>query len=227
MKVILSGATGRIGGGCLARLLSHPQVTQVVVLARRALAVDFPKLNVLLLTDDEFLSYPPHVLEQLEGAVGCIWTLGANSFATPELARKVTFDYPVAAATAFARLSPPETGAKFRFLYSSGAFVPEDPNATGLWFKGDHRRMGSSTCRTLQTLSPNLDVIIAKPGGVMGAGMAPPAAEWALSCLAPSINIQLVPLAAAEVDVILNGSESKMLQNDDLKAWGKKALEAL
>ncbi|KAJ7725945.1 hypothetical protein B0H16DRAFT_275930 [Mycena metata] len=227
MKVIVSGATGRIGGACLARLLSNVQVTEVVVLTRRAVSADSPKLRVVLLTDVEFLSYPAHVLKELEGAVGCIWAMGANSFPTLELARKVTVDYPLAAATAFASLAPSTNGQKFRFLYSSGTFVPEDPNATGLWFLGDHRRMGSETCQKLQNLSlatENLDVIIAKPGGVMGAGMAPPVAEWIMRCIAPSISIQLEPLAAAEVDVILNGSENKVLQNDDLKAWGQKAL---
>ncbi|KAJ7034778.1 hypothetical protein C8F04DRAFT_1101112 [Mycena alexandri] len=227
MKVIVAGATGRIGGACLARLLSNVQVTEVVVLARRAVSADSPKLRILLLTDVEFLSYPPHILKELEGAIGCSWAMGANSFPTLELARKVTVDYPLAAATAFASLPPSPNGQKFRFLYSSGTFVPEDPKVTGLWFLGDHRRMGSETCQKLQNLSlgnENLDVIIAKPGGVMGTGMAPPAAEWIMKTIAPSISIQVVPLAAAEVDVVLNGSDSKMLQNDDLKVRGQKAL---
>jgi uncharacterized protein YbjT (DUF2867 family) len=74
MKVILSGATGFIGGEVLTQALAHPSITSLVCITRRALpesATRNPKLTVITLTD--FLSYPPEILSQLEGAESCIW----------------------------------------------------------------------------------------------------------------------------------------------------------
>lgn len=74
MKVILSGATGFIGGEVLNQALAHPTITSLVCLTRRALperASSNPKLKVIVLTD--FLTYTPEILSQLEGAESCIW----------------------------------------------------------------------------------------------------------------------------------------------------------
>ena len=74
MKVILSGATGYIGSEVLNQALAHPSITSLVCLTRRALpepANGNPKVKVITFTD--FLSYPPEILSQLEGAESCIW----------------------------------------------------------------------------------------------------------------------------------------------------------
>jgi hypothetical protein len=74
MKVILSGATGFIGGEVLNQALAHSAITSLVCLTRRGLpegATGNPKLKVITLTD--FLSYPLEILSQLEGAESCIW----------------------------------------------------------------------------------------------------------------------------------------------------------
>lgn len=71
MKVIIAGATGKIGGGALQRLLAVPAVKSVVALSRRKLEIEHPKLQVAILKD--FLHYESYVLEQLSGAEACIW----------------------------------------------------------------------------------------------------------------------------------------------------------
>jgi uncharacterized protein YbjT (DUF2867 family) len=74
MKVILSGATGFIGGEVLNQALAHPAITSLVCLTRRALpepASINPKVKAVILTD--FLTYTPEILSQLEGAESCIW----------------------------------------------------------------------------------------------------------------------------------------------------------
>jgi uncharacterized protein YbjT (DUF2867 family) len=74
MKVILSGATGFIGGEVLNQALVHPAITSLVCLTRRALSEPAsinPKVKTVILTD--FLTYTPEILSQLEGAESCIW----------------------------------------------------------------------------------------------------------------------------------------------------------
>lgn len=77
----------------------------------------------------------------------------------PELdtARKVSIDYTLAAAKAFAQDSAPGNGKakKFRFIYCSG-FVAERDQTKPLWFMQDYRRIRVRfnhypTCRYLRT----------------------------------------------------------------------------
>jgi len=74
MKVILTGATGFIGGEILQQALAHPSITSLVCITRKALPDSVssnPKLQVIILSD--FTSYPPEVLAKLKGAQACIW----------------------------------------------------------------------------------------------------------------------------------------------------------
>jgi uncharacterized protein YbjT (DUF2867 family) len=75
MKLIITGASGFIGGEVLSRALNSPSITSVIALLRRPLPdsphLSNPKLKVVVLED--FNTYPPSVLEQLDGAEACIW----------------------------------------------------------------------------------------------------------------------------------------------------------
>jgi len=71
MKLIITGATGRVGGGALKAVLSNPAITTVVVLSRRETGVHHPKLQTIIKKD--YLHYTSEELSQLEGAEACIW----------------------------------------------------------------------------------------------------------------------------------------------------------
>lgn len=132
MKVILSGATGFIGGNVLKRLLRIPSITSIVALSRRNLEISDPKLQVVILKD--FLTYDEETLAQLRGAEACIWCLGKATSG-----REVHMDYTMAAANAFAEKLLDE-GRSMRFVYLSGALAEKDQNKT-LWLLGNARRL--------------------------------------------------------------------------------------
>ena len=71
MKVILTGATGRIGGAALQSALSNPAITTVIVLSRRDINIQHAKLQTIIKKD--YTQYTPQELAQLEGAEACIW----------------------------------------------------------------------------------------------------------------------------------------------------------
>lgn len=71
MKIIVAGATGRIGGEALRSALANKSITQVVVLSRRDTGVQHPKLQTIIKKD--YLQYSPEELTRLEGAEACIW----------------------------------------------------------------------------------------------------------------------------------------------------------
>ena len=72
MKIILTGTTGFIGSEVLSQALSHPQITSLVVLSRRAFDLPpSPKLHVVIIED--FTDISEDVMKELEGCEGCIW----------------------------------------------------------------------------------------------------------------------------------------------------------
>jgi uncharacterized protein YbjT (DUF2867 family) len=71
MKIIITGATGRIGGAALQAALSNPTITGVVVLSRRDIGVNHAKLQTIIKKD--YTQYAADELAKLEGAEACIW----------------------------------------------------------------------------------------------------------------------------------------------------------
>ena len=71
MKLIITGATGLIGGGTIHNALAHPNVTSVIVLSRRETGISNPKLKTIIKKD--FTKYESEELEQLKGSDGCVW----------------------------------------------------------------------------------------------------------------------------------------------------------
>ena len=74
-KIILTGATGFIGGEVLQQCLAHPSISSVVVLSRRSLPEPLskhPKLKVII-HQDFSTGYPPDLLEEVIDADVCIW----------------------------------------------------------------------------------------------------------------------------------------------------------
>ena len=74
MKVIITGATGLVGGALVRACLSNDKISHAFVLTRKELPDDIaknPKITVILHHD--FSAYPPELLSQLAGAEGCLW----------------------------------------------------------------------------------------------------------------------------------------------------------
>lgn len=73
MKLILTGATGTIGGAVLAKAILEPAVAHIVVLSRRPVATITNSSKVTVLIVHDFMLYTEAELAQLDGADACIW----------------------------------------------------------------------------------------------------------------------------------------------------------
>ena len=74
MKLLLTGATGTIGGGALRACLAHPQITKIVAFVRRALPEEIssnPKLETVLVED--FSNWTENLLDRHLDASAMIW----------------------------------------------------------------------------------------------------------------------------------------------------------
>lgn len=146
MKVILTGLKGFVGSEVLKQCLTHPAITSIVALTRRALpepAASNPKVKTVILQD--FTSYPSSIPEQLSGAEAYIWALGAipSKSENFEKDKLINLDFTLTGANAFAIFLGPRVSdkdKKFNFLYIGGKFTERDQNAN-LWIISKYRKM--------------------------------------------------------------------------------------
>lgn len=79
MHLILTGATGTCGAAVLKHCLANPAITRLTILSRRPVPHAEGQAKAKVLIHRDFSQYPQSILDQLDGAEGCIWALGISS----------------------------------------------------------------------------------------------------------------------------------------------------
>lgn len=104
MKILLTGASGFVGEGVLLECLAHPDVEQVVSLARKPGGRSHPKLKELVVKDFRQLDA---VKDELRGFDACFYCAGISSAGMNEADYTVvTYDTPLAVARALLAQNP-------------------------------------------------------------------------------------------------------------------------
>ena len=115
-NVIITGATGMVGGLALEMCLNSPDVSRVTAIGRRQTGIEDPKLQDVIVDDFSDFYDDADIFDYQDAALFC---LGAYTGAVPDdLFRKITVDYTIAFAEALHKASPK---AAFCFLSAQGA----------------------------------------------------------------------------------------------------------
>jgi len=126
MKVILFGATGMVGQGCLRECLLDPGVESVLVIGRSPSLQQHAKLREIM--HDDFFDFTA-IEPQLTGYDACFFCLGVSSLGMDEARyRRLTYDITMAAATTLAKLNP-----QMVFIYVSGRGTDSTERGTLMW----------------------------------------------------------------------------------------------
>jgi uncharacterized protein YbjT (DUF2867 family) len=126
MKVILFGATGMVGQGCLRECLLDADVESVLAVGRRPTGQRHAKLREVV--HDNFLDYSA-IESQLAGYDACFFCLGVSSVGmSEERYRHLTYDITLAAATTLARLNPGMV-----FIYVTGQGTDSTERGPLMW----------------------------------------------------------------------------------------------
>ncbi|CAD6565134.1 MAG: hypothetical protein TREMPRED_000938 [Tremellales sp. Tagirdzhanova-0007] len=126
-RLILTGPTGVAGAAILSAAHSFPSIIHITTLSRRSPSLTGSKLDPILvpssLYSEGFNTVPPSLLEQLRDHQSCIWAMGVglSRFTSNPDATKITYDYTLTFAKAFASLG--SRSEPFRFIYVSGDLV--------------------------------------------------------------------------------------------------------
>jgi uncharacterized protein YbjT (DUF2867 family) len=126
MKVILFGATGMVGQGCLRECLLDTGVASVLAVVRSPTGQRHAKLREIV--HDNFLDFSA-IEPELAGYDACFFCLGVSSVGMDEEGyRHLTYDITLAAAGALAKLNP-----QMVFIYVTGAGADRTEQGRVMW----------------------------------------------------------------------------------------------
>ncbi len=130
-SIVITGATGMVGGIALRLCLEDPHVGRVVTVGRRATGVEHAKLREVVHEDFTELG---EIASMLEGHDAAIFCLGAYTGSVPDdLFRKITFDFAASFGQAVREHSP---DAAFCLLSGAGADRKEKSRMSFARYKG-------------------------------------------------------------------------------------------
>jgi uncharacterized protein YbjT (DUF2867 family) len=126
MKVILFGATGMVGQGCLRECLLDASVESVLAVGRSPTGQRHAKLREIV--HGNFLDYSA-IEPQLAGYDACFFCLGVSSVGlSEERYRHLTYDITMAAAATLAKLNPGMV-----FIYVTGRGTDSTEQGRLMW----------------------------------------------------------------------------------------------
>ena len=161
MKIILTGATGFVGGEVLSERAARPEVTEITCLSRRPLPASRKTTTIL---HDDFATYDEALASRLAGHDACIWALGgkASDSASSDAYYRATYVFTLA----FARTVAPRLERPFRFCYVSG--MGADPTETA-WLPWERttRHLKGRVERELEGIGGQFRATAFRPAGIL------------------------------------------------------------
>lgn len=212
MNVLITGATGMVGGEVLARCLAEDKITHVLSVGRRKSGVNDAKL--IEVEHDDFLDYA--LLENRLAHVDvCFFCIGVyQTRVSKDEFWKVTVDYPRALIGALERANN-----KVRFCLFSAKGADSRERSPVRFAKAKGR------AENILLASGLSEKYVFRPGFILPGPRrrgAVPYEGWfaPLYRLFPKIGVDAPDLARIMVDVGLNGHTRTIFENRDLRAYG-------
>lgn len=125
-NVIITGATGMVGKGVLLECLDHSEINKVLVIGRKPVAINHPKLIEIIHHD--FTNFND-LKNQLSGYDACFFCLGISAAGMKEdQYKRITYDFTLALAKTLFGINPQIT-----FNYVSGAGTNSSEKGRMMW----------------------------------------------------------------------------------------------
>ncbi|NOT77143.1 MAG: NAD-dependent epimerase/dehydratase family protein [Cyclobacteriaceae bacterium] len=126
LKIILTGATGMVGEGVLLECLQHPDISQILLVNRRASGVKHQKVKELLIPD--FLNLEGND-EILKGYDACFFCAGISSAGMNEAEyTRITYDTTIHFAKKLVTVNP-----EMIFSFVSGSHTDSSEKGSIMW----------------------------------------------------------------------------------------------
>jgi uncharacterized protein YbjT (DUF2867 family) len=216
MKIILFGATGMVGQGCLRECLIDPEVETVLAVGRSPTGVQNAKLREIV--HDNFLDFSA-IESRLAGYDACFFCLGVSSVGmSEERYRRLTYDITLAAATMLSKLNPGMV-----FIYVTGQGTDSTEQGRLMW-----ARIKGKTENDLLKL-PFKAAYMFRPAGIQPLHGVKSKTAWVqaiytvaspllalLNRVAPKYMTTTEQVGRAMIKVARDGYQKPVLESEDI-----------
>lgn len=211
-KILITGATGMIGGLILDSALKDDQVTEVISIVRRKSTVSHPKLKEAIVTD--FLDYSS-IEPSFNNIDAVFYCLGVYTGKAPRNEfRKITVDYPAALAKSLGMYSPQ---ANFCLLSGQGADRSEKSSLMFAKDKGAiENLLSGSGFKAFYTFRPSYIYPVTPRNEPNFTYRLFRLIYPLVRLLGKNYSIQSSELAAVMYKVGLSGTDKEILENRDI-----------
>lgn len=212
LKVIITGATGMVGEGVLLHCLESNEVEKVLLIGRRHLDIEHPKLKELLVKDFNKLG---EFAEQLKGYDACFYCAGISSVGMNEADyTHITYDTTLNFAKVLLSVNP-----NMVFDFVSGGHT--NTNGRQMW-----QRVKGKTEDALMQLGFK-DEYNFRPG-FMKPVKGQKNVRWFFKpvvaifpILLPGLSLTLHEVGQAMINSVTRGYSKQVLEISDIKALAK------
>lgn len=218
IRAIVTGATGMVGEGVLFECLENPDVESVLIINRRPLGMDHPKLKEIVHKD--FYDLTP-IGDQLKGYNACYFCLGISSIGMKEPEyRRITYDLTMHVAEVLSRQNSGMT-----FCYVSGASTDSTEKGGIMW-----ARVKGKTENDLRKL-PFDQVFAFRPGLLKATEGQKNLLNWykylgwlypVIKAIYPNGASTLTQLGRAMVNVTKYGYDKNIVEVKDINLLGDR-----
>jgi nucleoside-diphosphate-sugar epimerase len=215
IKVIITGVTGMVGEGVLFECAENPQVSDVLVVGRRAYGFNHPKVKELVVPD--FFQLDAHS-DALAGYDACLFCAGISSVGmSEEKYTNITYDTTLAFANSLLKVNNAMT-----FCYISGSHTDGTEKSSTMW-----ARVKGRTENALAKLSFKAEYNF-RPGGML-ATKGQKNSKWiytvivkAIRLVSPKSIVTFTELGKAMINAATKGYEKNVLEISDIKKLAKE-----
>lgn len=224
INVIIVGATGMIGESVLDQCLLHPSIDKILVVSRRAVNFQHPKIIEKVVDDITDISSLKNVLIDYKACFFCIGvsSIGKNEENFTKLTYTLTMDF----ASQISEINPNLT-----FCYISGAGTDSSEKGRIMW-----ARVKGKTENDLQKL-PFKQVYNFRPGALIPYLKVKPTQtyqsvkyiKWLLILLRPIFPnsiIKLEDFSNAMINSVMLGYHTNTLETKDIKRLSEMKLSS-
>jgi nucleoside-diphosphate-sugar epimerase len=212
INAIITGTTGMVGEGVLHECLNHPEVESVLVINRRSINVQHPKLKEIIHSDfSDFNS----IENELSGYNAAYLCMGVSSVGMKEdKYRYLTYDLTMALARPLAKLNPDIT-----ITYVSGAATDSTEKGRSMWARVKGKTENDLLNLPVKQAYMFRPALITPTKGLKNTYTAYKVMKPMLPVfrfLFPNYVSSLRELGLAMINVTMNGYDKKVLEVKDI-----------
>ncbi len=217
IKAIITGSTGMVGEGVMHECLNHPEVESVLVINRRSINLQHPKLKEIIHEDFSDFSSIENELSGYNAAYLC---MGVSSVGMKEdKYRYLTYDLTMSLAKPLAKLNPNIT-----MTYVSGAATDSTENGKIMWARVKGKTENDIIKLPIKAGFAFRPALITPTKGLKNTYTTYKVMKPLLPVfrfLFPNYVLSLRELGLAMINVTLHGYDKKVLEVKDIVRLSK------